>query len=96
MSCSTADISWYIVVYRVVKLVSRGISRKIKEMCHVIRMETEKEIEHQSAIMEMRNVTKNQERVIEELMLKMRNIIKIKERDEEMMLEELYSKEECI
>jgi len=35
--------------------------------------------------------------VIEELMLKMRNIIKIKERDEEeMMLEKLYPKEECI
>jgi hypothetical protein len=60
-------------------------------------METEKEIEYQSTIMEMRNVTKNQERVIKELMLKMRNIIKIKERDEEeMMLEKLYPKEECI
>ena len=60
-------------------------------------METEKEIEYKSTIMEMRNIIKNQERVIEELMLKMRNIIKIKERDEEeMMLEKLYPKEECI
>jgi hypothetical protein len=34
-----------------------------------IRMETEKEIEYKSTIMEMRNIIKNQERVIEELML---------------------------
>ena len=33
-------------------------------------METEKEIEYKSAIMEMRNIIKNQERVIEELMLR--------------------------
>ena len=32
-------------------------------------METEKEIEYKSTIMEMRNIIKNQERVIEELML---------------------------
>ena len=45
----------------------------------------------------MRNIIKNQERVIEEMMLKMKNIVKIKERDEEeMMLEKLYSQEECI
>jgi hypothetical protein len=34
----------------------------------------EKEIEYQSTIMEMRNSFKNQERVIEELMLKILNI----------------------
>jgi hypothetical protein len=34
-----------------------------------IRMETEKEIEYKSTIMEMRNIIENQERVIEELML---------------------------
>ncbi len=33
-------------------------------------METEKEIEYKSTIMEMRNIIKNQERVIEELMLR--------------------------
>jgi len=32
-------------------------------------METEKEIEFKSTIMEMKNIIKNQERVIEELML---------------------------
>ena len=37
-------------------------------------METEKEIEYKSAIMEMRNIIKNQERVIEELMLKVLDI----------------------
>ena len=69
---------------------------KNKKMVY-IRMETEKEIEYKSTIIEMRNVIKDQERVIEELMLKMRNIIKIKERDEEeMMLEKLHPKEECI
>ena len=31
-------------------------------------METEKEIEYKSTIMEMRNIIKNQERVIEQLM----------------------------
>jgi hypothetical protein len=53
---------------------------KIKKMVY-IRMETEKEIEYKSksTIMEMRNIIKNQERVIEEL-----------------MLEKLYPKEECI
>ncbi len=46
-----------------------------------IRMETEKEIEYKSksTIMEMRNIIKNQEQKIEEL-----------------MLEKLYPKEECI
>ena len=37
-------------------------------------METEKEIEYKSTIMEMRNIIKNQERVIEELMLKVLDI----------------------
>ncbi len=37
-------------------------------------METEKEIEYKSTVMEMRNIIKNQERVIEELMLKVLNI----------------------
>ena len=44
-------------------------------------METEKEIEYKSTIMEMRNITKNQERVIEELML---NILNIKIENEEV------------
>jgi hypothetical protein len=37
-------------------------------------MSTEKEIEYKSTIMEMRNIIKNQERVIEELMLKVLDI----------------------
>ena len=37
-------------------------------------METEKEIEFKSTIMEMKNIIKNQERVIEELMLNILNI----------------------
>ena len=37
-------------------------------------METEKEIEYKSTIMEMGNIIKNQERVIEELMLKFLDI----------------------
>ena len=37
-------------------------------------METEKEIEYKSTIMEMKNIIKNQERVIEELMLKFLDI----------------------
>ena len=37
-------------------------------------METEKEIEYKSTIMEMRNIIKNQERVIEQMMLKILNI----------------------
>ena len=37
-------------------------------------METEKQIEYKSTIMEMRNIIKNQERVIEELMLKILNM----------------------
>jgi hypothetical protein len=37
-------------------------------------METEKEIEYKSTIMEMRNKIKNQERVIEQLMFDMLNI----------------------
>ncbi len=39
-------------------------------MC-INRMETEKEIEYKSTIMEMRNIIKNQERVVEEMMLEM-------------------------
>ena len=34
-------------------------------------METKKEIEYKSTIMEMRNINKNQERVIEEMILEM-------------------------
>ena len=46
-------------------------------------METEKEIEYKSTIMEMRNIIKNQERVIEQLMFDMLNIkIDIEEVDE--------------
>ena len=52
----------------------------IKNICF-IRMETEKEIEYKSTIMEMRNFIKNQERVIEELML---NILNIKIENEEV------------
>jgi hypothetical protein len=37
-------------------------------------MSTEKEIEYKCTIMEMRNIIKNQERVIEELMLKVLDI----------------------
>ena len=37
-------------------------------------METEKEIEYKSTIMEMRNIVKNQERVIKQLMFDMLNI----------------------
>jgi hypothetical protein len=37
-------------------------------------METEKEIEYKSTSIEMRNIIKNQERVIEELMLNILNI----------------------
>jgi len=40
-----------------------------------MKLETEKEIEYKSTIMEMRNIIKNQERLIEELML---NIVNIK------------------
>ena len=48
-----------------------------------IRMETEKEIEYKSTIMEMGNIIKNQERVIEELMFDMLDIkIDIEEVDE--------------
>ena len=42
-------------------------------------METEKEIEYKSTIMEMRNIIKNQERVIEDIFF--------------LMLEMIYSKE---
>jgi hypothetical protein len=46
-------------------------------------METEKEIEYKSTIMEMGNIIKNQERVIEELMFDMLDIkIDIEEVDE--------------
>ena len=37
-------------------------------------METEKKIEYKSTIMEMKNIIKNQERVIEELMLRVLDI----------------------
>ena len=44
---------------------------------------TEKEIEYKSTIMEMKNIIKNQERVIEQLMFDMLNIkIDIEEEDE--------------
>ena len=39
-----------------------------------MKLETEKEIEYKCTIMEMRNIIKNQERVIEELMLKVLDI----------------------
>ena len=39
-----------------------------------MKLETEKEIEYKSTIMEMRNIIKNQERVIEELMLNILNL----------------------
>ena len=46
-------------------------------------METEKEIEYKSTIMEMKNIIKNQERVIEQLMFDMLNIkIDIEQVDE--------------
>ena len=46
-------------------------------------METEKEIEYKSTIMEMGNIIKNQERVIEQLMFDMLKIkIDIEEVDE--------------
>jgi hypothetical protein len=37
-------------------------------------VETEKEIEYKSTIVEMRNITKNQERVIEEMTLEILNM----------------------
>jgi hypothetical protein len=49
-----------------------------------MKLETEKEIEYKSTkstIMEMRNIIKNQERVIEEFML---NILNIKIENEEV------------
>ncbi len=39
-----------------------------------MKLETGKEIEYTSTIMEMKNIIKNQERVIEELMLKVLDI----------------------
>ena len=39
-----------------------------------MKLDTEKEIEYKSTIMEMKNIIKNQERVIEELMLKFLDI----------------------
>ena len=48
--------SWYLAVSREKKIVCDST-------------ETEKEIEHKSTIMEMRNIVINQERVIEELIL---------------------------
>ena len=52
-------------------------------------METEKEIEYKSTIMEMKNIIKNQERVIEELML---NILNIKIKNEEVVVDKSKSK----
>jgi hypothetical protein len=46
-----------------------------------MKLETEKEIEYKSTIMEMTNIIKNQERVIEELML---NILNIKIENDEV------------
>ena len=46
--------------------------------------ETEKETEYQSTIMEMRNIIKNQERVIEELMLNILTILNIKIENKEV------------
>ena len=70
-------ISRYLAVSHVLKLVSRGLSRYYSWYLAVSRegkivcdsTETEKEIEHKSTIMEMRNIVIHQERVIEELML---------------------------
>jgi len=39
-----------------------------------MKLETEKEIEYKSTIMEMKNIVKKQERVIEELMLKVLDV----------------------
>ena len=39
-----------------------------------MKLETKKEIEYKSTTMEMRNIIKNQERVIEQLMFDMFNI----------------------
>ena len=48
-----------------------------------MKLETEKEIEYKSTIMEMKNIIKNQERVIEQLMFDMLNIkIDIEQVDE--------------
>ena len=48
-----------------------------------MKLETEKEIEYKSTIMEMGNIIKNQERVIGQLMFDMLNIkIDIEEVDE--------------
>jgi hypothetical protein len=48
-----------------------------------MKLETEKEIKNKSTIMEMRNIIKNQERVIEQLMFDVLNIkIDIEEVDE--------------
>jgi len=56
-----------------------GLAPATNEM----KLETEKEIEYKSTIMEMGNIIKNQERVIEQLMFDMLNIkIEIEEVDE--------------
>ena len=48
-----------------------------------MKLETEKEIEYKSTNMEMKNIIKNQERVIEQLMFDMLNIkIDIEQVDE--------------
>jgi hypothetical protein len=58
------------------KIVSCQINHCVKNRSVVWEstMSTEKEIEYKSTIMEMRNIIKNQERVIEELMLKVLDI----------------------
>jgi hypothetical protein len=53
------------------------------EGTNAMKLETEKEIEYKSTIMEMGNIIKNQERVIGQLMFDMLNIkIDIEEVDE--------------
>ena len=52
-------------------------------------METETEIEYKIIIMEMRNIIKNQERVIEEMMLK---VLDIKIENEEVVVDKSKSK----
>ena len=49
-----------------------------------MKLETEKEIEYKSTIMEMKNTIKNQERVIEELMLNILTILNIKIENKEV------------
>ena len=58
-----------------------------------MKLETEKEIEYKSTIMEMGNIIKNKERVIEQLMFDMLNIkIDIEEVDE---VDEVFKSKTC-